>query len=380
MTELGSLTIKDVMSSSVAFVRRDDKISDIISKMSADGIHELPVVDGENTIGIVTYNTLLKKKNFPLTAKAEAVMQSFPQLSEWDPLMHGIQSMIDSGLKDLPVLRNGKLIGIVYRKDMLPILTDTKELGGRSVSEVMTPKPESVREDDDVKQAQSIMRGLDEKNLPVVDSNGRIVGVIGMKDIIRTIWRPIKKPTQGAIGHQIYPMKIDVGSIMSRPPITIAPENTLKDAVDKMIKRDISTLFVIEDAKLVGVITPKDIIEQALGTQPSEGVYVQITGLEVEDPDIYDSLYAVIQKGMIRIAKFSDPNIFNVHVAMYHHEGLRSKYSVHARLTTTSNGMFFSKNTNWDIFKAMDDVLEVLEKEVKKQRGKSLSKRRKHKM
>lgn len=378
MTELGNLTIKDVMSTSVAFVKKDDKISDILSKMSANGIHELPVVDGDNTIGIVTYNTLLKKKNFPLTAKADVVMQSFPQLSEWDPLMHGIQSMINSGLKDLPVLRNGKLVGMVFRNDMLSILKDTQELGSKSVYDVMTPKPESVREDDDVKKAQSIMRGLDEKNLPVVDSNKRIVGVIGMKDIIRTIWKPKKKPSKGAIDAQSIPMKIDVGSLMSRPPITIAPHDTLKDAIDKMIKRDISTIFVIEEGKLVGVVTPKDILEQAMGTQPSEGVYVQLTGLEIEDPDIFDSLYAVIQKGMIRIAKLSDPNIFNAHVATYHHEGLRSKFSVHARLTT-SNGMFFSKNTDWDLFKAMDEVLGVLEKEVRKQREKSISKRRKHK-
>lgn len=378
MTELGNLTIKDVMSTSVAFVKRDDMISDIIAKMSTNGIHELPVIDGDVAIGIVTYSTLLKKRNFPLTSKADVVMQSFPQLSEWDPLMHGIQSMINSGLKDLPVLRNGKLVGMVYRNDMLSILTETRELGNRSVSDVMTPKPESVREEDDVKKAQSIMRGLDEKNLPVIDRNRRIVGVIGMKDIMRTVWKPKKKPSRGAIDAERAPVKIVVGSIMSRPPVTIAPEKTLKEAVEKMVKRDISTIFVTEEGKLVGVVTPKDILEQAMGTQPSEGVYVQITGLEVEDPDIYDSLYAVIQKGMIRIAKFSDPSIFNAHIATYHHEGLRSKYSVHARLTA-SNGLFFSKNTDWDLFKAMNEVLDVLEKEVRKQREKSLSKRRKQK-
>lgn len=378
MTELGNITIKDVMSLSNDFVDREDKISEIISKMSADGIHELPVVGNGKVVGIVTYNTLLKKKSFPLTSKAEVVMQSFPQISEWDPLTRGIESMIHTGLKDLPVLRNGKLVGMVLQKDMLRILTEVQDFGKKPVSTIMTPKPEFVRENDDVRKAQSIMRGLDEKNLPVIDDKKQIIGVIGMKDIMRILWKPKKKTSKGAIDAQSAPVRIDVGSIMNRPPITINSDISIEDAVKKMIKKDISTLFVVDDSKLIGVVTPRDILEQAMSIEPSEGVYVQLTGLEIEDPDIYDSLYSVIQKGMIRISKIGQPRIFNAHFATYHHQGLRSKYSVSARLTT-DDGMFFSKTADWDLFKAMHTVQESLEKEVRKQRGISLSKRRQHK-
>lgn len=378
LTELGELSIKDVMSDSIEFVARDDRISDIISKMSVDGVHELPVVDEELVVGIVTYNSLLKKKNFPLTSKAEVVMQSFPQISEWDPLIRGIEFMINTSLKNLPVLRNGKLVGIVYRNDMLQMLCSVRELGRRSVSEIMTPKPEYVLEDDHIRKGLSIMRGLDEKNLPVLDKNKRFVGVIGMKDVMRIIWRPKKKPSKGDVDAQSSPVRITVGSVMNRPPITIKPEATVETAIKKMTKNDITTLFVAEESKLIGVITPKDILEQAMSIPPSEGVYVQLTGLEAEDPDIYDSLYSVIQRGMIRIAKVAQPKIFNAHIATYHHQGLRSKYSVHARLTA-DDGMFFSKTTDWDLFKTMNDALEVLEKELRKRKGIALSKRRKQK-
>jgi predicted transcriptional regulator len=45
LIELGNISIKDVMSSNIRSVNRDDQISDIISRMSTDGIHELPVLD-----------------------------------------------------------------------------------------------------------------------------------------------------------------------------------------------------------------------------------------------------------------------------------------------------------------------------------------------
>jgi len=378
LTELGKISIKDVMSDSFDYVEKEDKISEIISKMNANGIHELPVLHNDMVVGIVTYSTLLRKKNFPLTSKAEVVMQSFPQLSEWDPVIKGIEYMINTGLKDLPVLRNEKLVGMVYRKDMLRMLTEIQEFSNRPVTDIMTPKPEFVREDDDAKKALSIMRGLDEKNLPVVDSNRKIVGVIGMKDIMRNIWKPRERASKGGFDTESTPVKITVSSIMNRPPITAISDTTIEKAVKKMVKNDISTLFIVEESKLLGVVTPKDILEQAMSTQPSEGVYVQITGLEVEDPDIYDSLYSVIQKGMIRIAKVAQPKIFNAHVATYHHQGLRSKYSVSARLTA-DDGMFYSKTTDWDLFRAMHEVLEVLEVELRKKHDMNLSKRRKHK-
>ena len=82
MIELGKISIADVMSSNVRSVKKDDQISDIISRMSSEGIHELPVVHGGLAVGIVTYSTLLKARNIPLTSKAEVVMKHFPQVTE----------------------------------------------------------------------------------------------------------------------------------------------------------------------------------------------------------------------------------------------------------------------------------------------------------
>jgi ribosome-associated translation inhibitor RaiA len=109
-----------------------------------------------------------------------------------------------------------------------------------------------------------------------------------------------------------------------------------------------------------------------------EGVFVQLTGLSVEDPDVYDSLYSVIQKGLIRISKSSMPKVFNAHIATYNHEGLRSKYSVHTRMTCDA-GMYYANTIDWDLYRAMDMAMENLEKEIKKAHEKDLTMRKKRK-
>lgn len=377
LIELGNITIKDVMTKDMTSVSKDDKISDIISRMSEDGIHELPVVDGDKAVGIITYSTLLKKRNFPLTSKAEIAMQHFPLISEVDPLKKGIEIMINSGLNDLPVTKNGKLVGTVYQRDVLQQLAKVRGLRLRQVAEIMTRGVETVCEDDDVQKALSIMRGLDEMNLPVLDKTGRLAGVIGMMDIMKAVWKP--KMGKKEFKTENRPIQVSVGSVMNRPAISMPPETLIEDTIKTMIKRDISTAFIVDEEELVGVVTLKDILEQAMSLEErEEGVYVQLTGLSVEDPDVYDSLYSVIQKGMIRISKISMPKIFNSHIATFNHEGLRSKYSVHSRLTC-DHGMFYSKTNDWDLFRAMNTSLEVLEKEIKKEHEKDLSLRKKAK-
>jgi CBS domain-containing protein/ribosome-associated translation inhibitor RaiA len=378
LIELGNISIKDVMSSNIRSVKRDDQISDIISRMSTDGIHELPVVDEGKAVGIVTYSTLLKARNIPLTSKAEVVMKHFPQLSELDPLTKGIEIMLNSGLNDLPVTKNGKLVGTVYQRDVLEKLTKVRGLRLRQIAEIMTPKVESVREDDDVQKALSIMRGLDEQNLPVLDKMDHLVGVIGMMDILKVVWRP-KKGGKKEFKTSTKPVQVLVGSVMNIQAVSVAPDTPVEETIRRMVKKNISTAFVVEDDELLGVVTLKDFLEQAMSLEErDEGVFVQLTGLSVEDPDVYDSLYSVIQKGLIRISKSSMPKIFNAHIATYNHEGLRSKYSLHTRMTCGA-GMYYSNTTDWDLFRAMDMAMENLEKEVKKAHEKNLTLRKKGK-
>jgi len=378
LIELGNISIKDVMSNNIRSVNRDDRISDIISRMSSDGIHELPVLDNGKAVGIVTYTTLLKARNIPLTSKAEVVMKHFPQLSELDPLTKGIEIMLNSGLNDLPVTKNGKLVGTVFQRDVLEKLTKVRGLRLRPIAEIMTPKVESVREDDDVRKALSIMRGLDEQNLPVLDKMDHLVGVIGMMDILKVIWRP-KKGGKKEFKTSNKPVQVLVGSVMNNQAVSVAPDALVEDTIRKMVKRDVSTAFVVEDEELLGVVTLKDFLEQAMSLEErEEGVFVQLTGLSVEDPDVYDSLYSVIQKGLVRISKSSMPKIFNAHIATYNHEGLRSKYSVHARMTCDA-GMYYSNTIDWDLFRAMDMAMVNLEKEIKKAHEKNLTLRKKGK-
>jgi CBS domain-containing protein len=222
-----------------------------------------------------------------------------------------------------------------------------------------------------------LMKGLMEKSLPVVDSSGRLVGAVSMHEVMDIIWSPkSSKPYNELVGSDKEPPDIAVGSIMSRPAISVSPSDSIGKVASLMLEKGLATIFVHEGERLVGVVSQADLMEQVISLKKREGVYVQITGLVEEDPDVYNVLYDQIEKAMNRIDKIQFPRVFTVHIQTYHSEGMRSKYSIHGRLTT-DRSMYYASQTDWNLYKTMDALLDQLEKTVKREHEKTLDLRRK---
>jgi CBS domain-containing protein len=64
-----------------------------------------------------------------------------------------------------------------------------------------------------------------------------------------------------------------VGAIMTRTPITIKPDATVRKALQLMIKRDIGSLIVVKDGEPVGIITERDVTRRSLRPAKVKGVY-----------------------------------------------------------------------------------------------------------
>jgi acetoin utilization protein AcuB len=90
----------------------------------------------------------------------------------------------------------------------------------------------------------------------VVDRHNGLVGIVTMSDILRTMplfFQSADLTTDLLLNDQT------VSQIMTTDPITIAPNDTVRDAAELMLEYQISGLPVIEDGRLVGVITESDI-------------------------------------------------------------------------------------------------------------------------
>ncbi len=374
--ELQKMLVRDVMSSAKVTSTKGESVSEVVSKMKKNQVREVPVLDGDKPIGLVSYASFIHRRGLPMAAKVEQVMLPVPRLEEDMPVTSAVEEMMSAGVRGAPVVRAGKMIGFLSRTDLIRIFPKLTQLKDKKVSSFMTSEPISVTEHENVRKAQMMMKGLMEKSLPVVDANQRLVGAISMSEVMDVLWtnKSNMRPPNEVMGGREQ-TEITVGSVMTRPAISVSPGDTAGKVAEIMSSEGLATVFVTEENRLVGVVSQADLMEQILSLKPTEGVYVQITGLNEEDPEVYDVLYDIIGKSMKRIDKIQPPRVFTVHVSVYHSEGMRSKFSLVSRLTTTKK-MYYARANDWDLYRTMDTMLDSMEKNVKRDHEKSLDLRK----
>ena len=100
------------------------------------------------------------------------------------------------------------------------------------------------------KTAQDAAKIINEKDISflVVMDEGLPVGVLSESDFVRKIAAEDKKSSD-----------VPISDIMSYKFRSVGPTTTIEDAVQKMLNNNIRRLLILEDEKLVGVITQTDL-------------------------------------------------------------------------------------------------------------------------
>lgn len=380
MARAEDVKVRSVMSTSPVTVEVDETVSDAIARIRRHRVKELPVLSKGVPVGLVSYTSFIERRSVPLNAKVSSIMLPVSRLREEDSVLDAAELLVSSGIRGAPVMRGNRLVGFVSRSDIIRIMPSMPEMRAVKAGDLMTTEPLSVTPDEFVGRAQVLMEGLNEKALPVVGDGDRLVGVIGMTEVMDAVWSPkgdmpqrSPKPPRKVFDARTR-AQIRVGSVMTRGAVRVSPDDTLGRVVDLMLDRGLSTLFVTEEERLVGVVDQADLMEQLLSLRPRDQVFVQISGLTAHDPDVLDGLYSMIGKGMKRLAKMERPRVFYLHVTTYDHEGLASKFSLRARLNT-DGGMYYVRGAGWDLFKTASGLLETLEAKVRRQKEKEQDRR-----
>lgn len=116
------------------------------------------------------------------------------------------------------------------------------------VLEIMTKTPVTVSPDETVERAAGMMRARDIGSLIVVE-DGRPAGIVTERDIVTKVAASNRAPSG-----------VKVREIMSSPVLAIHPHEEVAEAARMMSDRKIRRLAVVEDGKLIGVVTENDIV------------------------------------------------------------------------------------------------------------------------
>jgi acetoin utilization protein AcuB len=127
------------------------------------------------------------------------------------------------------------------------------------VRERMSRKPVTVTADTPITEALKVMRQKHVRRLPVLDKEGKMVGIVSEKDLLYASPSP-------ATSLSIYEMHymlthLPTSELMSTQVITVTPETPVEEAARIMADNKIGGLPVIEDGELAGIITETDMFK-----------------------------------------------------------------------------------------------------------------------
>lgn len=360
-SQIDGISVEKIMSTDFPTIDSDSTIANALAVMKESKYQDLPVLENGLYVGVVTYSAILRKKSVTLDAKVKNLIRSI-QTATLDLEITKIAEMfISNNCRQIPILNGKKIVGVVMRNKIIDIVRDIKALKEIKVWEIMTNPVEAVKVHDLMDDALDLMIREDIRTLPVVDETDRVVGVVGMREIIDNNWKKDNK-TIGDL-EKSSRSQITVESIATTSAKTVEWDADVAEAVSIMVENGFSTLPVNESNNLVGVITEYDVLELISACRERDMVFVQISGLEDNEKEYTDAIYEDIENMISKVSKIYKPESLNIHVSRYNEVGGNPKYSITARLYINGTGLMM-KEVGYDLTKTMSDLIKKLEAAV----------------
>jgi CBS domain-containing protein/mannitol/fructose-specific phosphotransferase system IIA component (Ntr-type) len=137
-----------------------------------------------------------------------------------------------------------------------------------TVREMMTERPHTTRPDTPVKEAAREMVRWRVSALPVVEVDGRLVGMLSSRDLVRDLLGSYLQGGQGGADRPTpaKPARRTVRDVMTRQVLCVSPDEPLAEVASLMTNKDVERVPVVRDGLLVGFLTRGDIVRKLIGS------------------------------------------------------------------------------------------------------------------
>ncbi|GHV84035.1 hypothetical protein AGMMS50212_13750 [Spirochaetia bacterium] len=156
------------------------------------------------------------------------------------------------------------------------------------VANRMTKNPVYVHPDMPVSEARSLMDKEKIGRLPVLDKNNVLVGIATKKDMLKAGPSAATSLDMYEISYLLSKLKIE--KVMTKNVITVDENEVIEEAARIMSDNDISSLPVMRDKHLVGIITGKDLFKAFVNSFGARHKGVRLTFSMEEKPGQFAKL------------------------------------------------------------------------------------------
>lgn len=126
-----------------------------------------------------------------------------------------------------------------------------------TVRQLMTANPETLPPTATMQEAIELEMRRRIRHIPVVE-DGALVGIVTDRDLKRAT--PSVLSGVDRAEYERVVAETPLGRVMTRDPMTVSPDTSLRAAVQVFVERKYGALPVVEDGRLVGILTESDVM------------------------------------------------------------------------------------------------------------------------
>ena len=261
------MLIKTLMLTNPPTVSTNSKLLEAFKKVNERGIGRVIVMDNEIK-GVISTRDLLshfveKCKNgcnredifsFVNEDVIHIMTPNPVYVFEDDDVLEALSLMVARNFGSLPVVnRERKVSGIVTEREFLLIFQDLDQLF--PVKEFMTRKVTTVHKDVPIFDATRLMIRRGFRRLPVIDEEGRVVGIVTAVDALKLLIKAVLKNEP----EMFFSKKVI--DVATKEVYSIDPEKSINEAAMTLLMKKIGSLLILDSQnKPIGIITERDLI------------------------------------------------------------------------------------------------------------------------
>jgi CBS domain-containing protein len=350
------MKVSEVMTDNVFRLSSDDTMAKALSIMYEKRINQIPIIDKYEK-----YHGMVFAKDFlNVSAATSSKLKNFvvntPVLSPTDSIKRSAQLIVTTGNRALPVLEDSKLVGIISETDVI-IQTN---FGNALVDSAMAGAI-VIEDDSELDSALAKMRRYNISRLPVVDSNGDLMGVINALDRAKIMATPKQRISKNSrTSSQKSAVKLAKVRDIMKKTVPVQVGTKLRDILE--IFRGHDEIVVVDKKRPVGIVTARDALEIMLPRRDHPSINIA----NVSDRETRRT----IEEQMARFLKKIHGKHENVQsVIVYADKYKTRKYSLRAKLIFAKH-VVGAKAVGYDPLSASKKLISVLDRRIKSERSK----------
>jgi len=257
------LRVKDLMDRSHPFLYPDEQATKARAVLRDRGFRVLPIVDERRRLtGMISRSDVMAITSSVSLIRVKGIMSTPKFVATADTnAVEAVREMIRLDEWYVPVVKSPQdptYVGVLGLEHLMhAFLEKDRARASAPLSSVMSTELFACSPQDEADNVWRMMQKRSFAACPVV-SKGKLVGIVTQKNLLDS--GAVSPAFESEKGRFKSPPKIQ--SVMKTPVVSLKPTDTLRDAAELMLKRNIGRVPIADDKRrLVGIVDREDVVK-----------------------------------------------------------------------------------------------------------------------